>query len=281
MRIEARDLQSALIEASKNLECSVIDLEYNIIQHPKSGFLGFGRKNAIIEANAKVKHFKKNHSHNHKNYNKFSRKNEEENKFEPDKEVKTDKTINDYAISDQTNKEKYRVKNDEIFNSFHRESQEDKNIEDILDEIRIQLECLLKSSQFDITLIDLKMYDAESILIHLDGKDAALLIGKEAHRYKALSYLLHHWINLKYDLLVRLEIAQFLENQIQGMKIYLQGVIEKIKINEKGQTKPLDGVLIKIALEQLRAEFPDKYVGIKQNNDQRYVVINDFFKKDE
>ncbi|HHY2378617.1 TPA: Jag N-terminal domain-containing protein, partial [Campylobacter jejuni] len=49
----------------------------------------------------------------------------------------------------------------------------------------------------------------------------------------------------------------------------------------RGQTKPLDGVLIKIALEQLRAEFPDKYVGIKQNNDQRFVVINDFFKKDE
>ncbi len=37
--------------------------------------------------------------------------------------------------------------------------------------------------------------------------------------------------------------------------------------------------MIKIALEKLRAEFPNKYVGIKQNNDQRYVVINDFFKK--
>ncbi|KQH30247.1 hypothetical protein UD03_09075, partial [Campylobacter coli] len=74
-----------------------------------------------------------------------------------------------------------------------------------------------------------------------------------AHRYKAISYLLHNWINLKYNLLVRLEIAQFLENQIQGMQIYLQGVIEKVKINGRGQTKPLDGVLIKIALEKLRA----------------------------
>ena len=80
---------------------------------------------------------------------------------------------------------------------------------------------------------------------------------------------------------MRLEIAQFLENQIQGMQLYLQSVIEKIKIYGRGQTKPLDGVLIKIALEQLRAEFPNKYVGIKQNNDQRFVVINDFFKKDE
>ncbi|MEE6534503.1 Jag N-terminal domain-containing protein, partial [Campylobacter coli] len=50
MRIEAKDLQSALTEASKSLECSVIDLEYEIIQYSKNGFLGFWRKNAIIEA---------------------------------------------------------------------------------------------------------------------------------------------------------------------------------------------------------------------------------------
>ncbi|GKT38903.1 hypothetical protein LOCUS_09180 [Campylobacter jejuni] len=156
-----------------------------------------------------------------------------------------------------------------------------RNTQDILDEIRIQLVKLLESSQFKIELSELRMYDEDCVLIRLDGEDAALMIGKEAHRYKAISYLLHNWINLKYNLLVRLEIAQFLENQIQGMQLYLQSVIEKIKIHGRGQTKPLDGVLIKIALEQLRAEFPDKYVGIKQNNDQRFVVINDFFKKDE
>ncbi len=156
-----------------------------------------------------------------------------------------------------------------------------RNTQDILDEIRIQLVKLLESSQFKIELSELRMYDEDCVLIRLDGEDAALMIGKEAHRYKAISYLLHNWINLKYNLLVRLEIAQFLENQIQGMQLYLQNVIEKIKIHGRGQTKPLDGVLIKIALEQLRAKFPDKYVGIKQNNDQRFVVINDFFKKDE
>ncbi|CAM3960367.1 hypothetical protein CAHE111092_00120 [Campylobacter hepaticus] len=59
MRIQAVDLQSALTEASMNLECSVMDLEYEILQHPRKGFLGLGRKKAIIEANVKKRTTKK------------------------------------------------------------------------------------------------------------------------------------------------------------------------------------------------------------------------------
>ncbi|HEH6096019.1 TPA: Jag N-terminal domain-containing protein [Campylobacter jejuni] len=272
MKIEAIDLQSALTEASRSLECSVMDLEYEIIQHPRKGFFGFGRKKAIIEAKAKKRILKKNPK---KEFT--SSKNHKPETHEPKQESKIE-TKNE---KNKSQKEKYTVKSDEIFDSFHRESKGVRNTQDILDEIRIQLVKLLESSQFKIELSELRMYDEDCVLIRLDGEDAALMIGKEAHRYKAISYLLHNWINLKYNLLVRLEIAQFLENQIQGMQLYLQNVIEKIKIHGRGQTKPLDGVLIKIALEQLRAEFPDKYVGIKQNNDQRFVVINDFFKKDE
>lgn len=61
MKIEAIDLQSALTEASRSLECSVMDLEYEIIQHPRKGFW-IWKKKAIIEAKAKriLKNPKKN-----------------------------------------------------------------------------------------------------------------------------------------------------------------------------------------------------------------------------
>ena len=274
MRIEAKDLQSALTDASRLLECSVIELEYDIIQLNKKGFLGIGRKNAIIEVKDKKRFQKKKVKKEILNY-KFSEKiNEKPAKFEP--EIKENKTENS-----QISKEKYFVKNDEIFNTFHKESKKSRNNDDILAEIKIELTRLLESMNFKIGLSELKMYSDDCVLIHLEGEDAALMIGKEAHRYKALSYLLHSWINLKYDFLVRLEIAEFLKNQEQGMQFYLQSVIEKVKQNGKGQTKPLDGVLIKIALEQLRAEFSDKYVGIKQDGEQKFIVIKDFYKKDE
>ncbi|EAH6867854.1 Jag N-terminal domain-containing protein [Campylobacter upsaliensis] len=293
MKIEAKDLQSALTEASIKLECSVVDLEYTILQQHKSGFLGFGRKSAIIEVEVKrykKKHFKKENKPNFRNEEKSNhfqktdkvvktenefKKNESKIRKMEENEPKTEVKM------ESSKKEKYVVKSDAIFDSFHKEDHTSRNQDDLLDEIKIQLERLLKISCFQISLKEIKMYDENCIFIRLDGEDSALLIGKEAHRYKAFSYLLHNWINLKYNLLVRLEIAEFLEKQIQAMQFYLQGVAEKIKQSGRGQTKPLDGVLIKIALEELRAMFPHKYVGIKQNGEQRFVVVNDFVKKDE
>ncbi len=91
--------------------------------------------------------------------------------------------------------------------------------------------------------------------------------------------MLYNWLNSKYNLAIRLEIAQFLQNQEAMMDQYLNGVIERVQNSGRGQTKPLDGVLVKIALEKLREKFPDKYVGIKSGNDGKFVVVNDFFKK--
>ncbi|EMD8086371.1 Jag N-terminal domain-containing protein [Campylobacter upsaliensis] len=283
MKIEAKDLQSALTEASIKLECSVVDLEYTILQQHKSGFLGFGRKSAIIEVEVKrykKKHFKKENKPNFRNEEKSNHFQKTDKVVKTENEFKKNESKTEVKM-ESSKKEKYVVKSDAIFDSFHKEDHTSRNQDDLLDEIKIQLERLLKISCFQISLKEIKMYDENCIFIRLDGEDSALLIGKEAHRYKAFSYLLHNWINLKYNLLVRLEIAEFLEKQIQAMQFYLQGVAEKIKQSGRGQTKPLDGVLIKIALEELRAMFPHKYVGIKQNGEQRFVVVNDFVKKDE
>ena len=50
MRVEAPTLQDAISQAAQNLDFSVIVVEIEIIQKPSSGFLGFFKKNAIIEA---------------------------------------------------------------------------------------------------------------------------------------------------------------------------------------------------------------------------------------
>ncbi|WP_416862382.1 Jag N-terminal domain-containing protein, partial [Helicobacter ganmani] len=52
-KIEAETLENALIIASNDFECSVVDLEYEIIQNPSKGFLGIGKKLAIICAQPK------------------------------------------------------------------------------------------------------------------------------------------------------------------------------------------------------------------------------------
>ena len=149
----------------------------------------------------------------------------------------------------------------------------------ILPEIKEGMTRLFKASCFEIDKVEVSKFNDETVLIELDGADAALLIGKEGYRYKAISYMLYNWLNSKYNLAIRLEIAQFLQNQEAMMDQYLNGVIERVQNSGRVQTKPLDGVLVKIALEKLREKFPDKYVGIKSGNDGKFVVVNDFFKK--
>lgn len=164
-----------------------------------------------------------------------------------------------------------------IDQNFHHEKRE---INDVIDEVRVQVKNLFKYSCFTLESPLVSKYSDDTILIEFSGEDAALLIGKEGYRYKALSYLLYNWINLKYGLNIRLEIAEFLKNQEEMIEKYLVPVIERIRNSGKGQTKILDGVLIKIALEALRGEFPEKYVGIKSGKDGgKFIVVNDFNRK--
>ena len=143
-------------------------------------------------------------------------------------------------------------------------------------EIRDRLSELLKSSCFDIDLIDLKV-DEDEVSVSLDGKDAALLIGKEGYRYKALSYMLHNWLMIKYNKNISLEIGEFIKNQSQMINNYINSIKPKIDEKGYGQTKVLDGILIKLALKRLREIYPDKYVAIKSFRDGRKkIVVNEF-----
>ena len=124
-------------------------------------------------------------------------------------------------------------------------------------------------------IIDTEEKIDENVYIKLDGEDAALLIGKEGYRYKALSYMIYNWISIKYNLSIILEISEFLQNQERILIEYLRGVIEKVKTARKAYTKPYDGALVKFAVDRLRAEFPDKYVGVKNDKNGKIIVIND------
>ncbi len=144
-------------------------------------------------------------------------------------------------------------------------------------EIKEGINKLLDSSCFNVALVELRIND-ELVEIKLDGEDVALLIGKEGYRYKALSYILHNWIKIKYNLNISLEIAEFLKNQKEMISKYLVSIKERVDQNGKAQTKPLDGILVKIALGELRATYPKKYVAIRTLKDGRKIVVINEFK---
>ena len=270
-KVQAPTLELAYQKAASDLGCSITELTYEVIQHPSSGILGLFRKEAIIVAICK----NKNASMRKKAPVKVIK--------EQTKEVLIQSDGENTVIEEQFSSSEHIVdnffssdKDDEI------ELSEEENEVVVYDElarlIEKELKNLMDLSCFDIDVVEVDVMD-NTALIFIDGEDAALLIGKEGYRYNALSYMLFNWLHSKYELFIKLEIAEFLTTQQEMIRNYIKPVIENVEKHGKGKTRFLDGILVQIALEQLREIFPDKYVAVKTTHGgKKFVVINEFKK---
>jgi len=156
------------------------------------------------------------------------------------------------------------------------EVEESLDIDSVIQKVTKELTELFKTSCYNIEVKEISKYNEDTIFIHLDGEDAALLIGKEGFRYNALNYMVYNYIHQKYGYKVRLEIAEFLKSQKEKLSEYIDFFIEdKIKKRGYGRTKPLRGILPFLALEILREKLPDKYIKIKERNGEKYVVVGE------
>lgn len=295
-KILAKTLQEAITKASLELECSVTELDYEVIQNPCNGFLGIGKKNAIIVATS-TKDTKDSHLATPSKKDEFLSKKSHPKKQE---EIKIPTKPQNLNKNNQANEDKriysshfdhhlgvnlqeahhneFEMEKSDIDKAFFREIQ---NPKQVIEEVQNELQILFASMPYKIDKIEVGIYDDQTLLITLDGEDSALMIGEKGYRYKALSYLLFNWIHPKYGYNIRLEIAHFLKNQEESMDIYLQTIISNVAQTGKAQTKPLDGVLAYIALKKLRETFPNKYVSFRMNSqDERYIIVSDFIKNE-
>jgi len=285
-RVEASTLEEAYQKASQLLKCSISELQTEVMQHPSKGLFGFLKKNAIIVATCK----------NTASNNVQNQVKKEEPLYIPSKEESAASEIIATVKEEENILESIPVESklvkDAIVDSFfevdyhNEETEKVEEVEEVeeksveYDELALmienQLKELLSHSCFEIDVVEVDVRD-NTALIFIDGDDAALLIGKEGYRYNALSYMLFNWLHAKYELFIKLEIAEFLTTQQEMIKSYLKPVIENIAKQGKGKTRFLDGILVQIALEQLRERFPDKYVAVKAGREgKKFVVVNEF-----
>lgn len=161
------------------------------------------------------------------------------------------------------------------------EVEESFDIDKLKDSIKEELSRLFENSCFNVNVAEVSKFDDETVFIKIDGEDAALLIGKEGYRYNALNYMLYNWLHQKYGFKVKLEIAEFLKTQEEKLREYLDFFIKE-KINPKGygRTKALNGILLYLALDILREKLPDKYIGIKERNNEKYIIVGEKYEND-
>ena len=295
-KIEAPTLEDAYEKAALELACSITELRYEVIQHPSDGLFGLFKKNAIIVADCKRDALSDNAADEIIQAiaaEEIVKEVLEEQKSVPEETVSEDTPLQEEVMEKpkpdesaqrvkHTLDEELTQQDDAILGSFFdghqamEEKRPENNNLELAEKIEADLAELLSHSCFAIDTVEVDVVD-NNALIFIDGDDAALLIGKEGYRYNALSYMLFNWLHSKYNLYIKLEIAQFLTSQQEMIRNYIKPVIEHVNTNGKGKTRPLDGILVQIALEQLREEFPDKYVAVKTIRDGRkFVMINEF-----
>jgi len=291
IKIEAITLDKAYEDAATALECSVTELAIEVVQHPKAGVLGFFKKQAIIVATIDSKMVSANKRKKPKAKDKPKEKIEEiQEVVKVKEEILTHTILNDTImpasfVSDQDDEDdddlasglSYTADYDDEFDEKEGDTQDLVNIKELALKIDKEINELFNLTCFEIDKIDVSVYDSQTLLVEFKGEDAALLIGKEGYRYKALSYMIFNWINSKYDIQLRLEIAEFLKNQEESVSRYLVNVCENIERDGRAQTKILDGVLVQIALRELREKYPQKYVVIRSTRDGlKYIIVNDY-----
>ena len=266
--INAKTLKDAYIQACKELDASIVDIHFEVVQTHFSGLLGLFKKDAIILAELKQK---------------------KENTKSEDVRVKPPRKVENLKIKEPeqkiehkvAGKQKAKLEQNDIVDDFYKQNVKkfkNSNIESHVDEIKDKLDLFFLKSCYDIDSIEVYAYDEVTISIDINGNDSSLLIGKGGKRYKAISYMLFNWIKLKYGYFIRLEISQFLETQEKNIKLYIESIEQKIIQKGYGKTKILDGVLVHIAIKELKERFPDKSIRIKDSANGKYIVVNEFGK---
>lgn len=269
-KIEAPTLELAYADAAAAFGCSVTALQVEIVQFPSKGVLGLFKKSAIIIANLP-------HTNPNVTTSAAAAAIEVEEPY-----VEEEVAV---AVAPSSAEPEELVLGDEFYeqaDDFEEEGELEGDFYEIsaqecADEVKEQINILFKDICFDINDIEVSVYDENTLLVEFTGADAALMIGKEGYRYKALSYMLFNWINAVYGMQLRLEIAEFLKNQEESISRYLINVCDIIDQEGRAQTKVLDGVLVQIALKQLRERYPDRYVAIRSTRDGgKFIIINSY-----
>jgi spoIIIJ-associated protein len=282
-KVEAPTLEEAYEIAATQLSCSVTELQYEVIQYPSKGILGLFRKDAIIVATSKVISPAGESLSESTSHKEMSIEEETASQIISSLTDETTASCVSHEEKQAVTEEMPKLQEDAVVDGFFdvdNSEKEDSFVDTALSQsIEESLKHLMEISCFDIDVVEVDVVD-NTALIFIDGEDAALLIGKEGYRYNALSYMIFNWLHTKYQLYIKLEIAAFLTSQQEMIRSYIQPVIENVKRHGKGKTRFLDGILVQIALEQLREAFPDKYVAIKTaRSGKRFVVINEFHTK--
>ena len=250
--VSAKTLDDAITEALIQLGVTSDQLEYDVIEKGNAGFLGIGRKQAVIKARRKVekkvndepvidfsdavkgvmKDSKSDNYHNHNNRDNKKKKDnrKKENYHKNNKNVtaseKTEK------VKEETVKTEKKEKNDKP----HKPVQERKEIELAkVEDITVKtceefLTNVLKAMDMEVE-IKTSIDEEGALCIEMNGDNMGILIGKRGQTLDSLQYLTNRVANKAQDgyVRVKLDTEDYRRRRKETLENLAKNIAHKVK----------------------------------------------------
>ena len=250
--VSAKTLDDAITEALIQLGVTSDQLEYDVIEKGNAGFLGIGRKQAVIKARRKVekkvndepvidfsdavkgvmKDSKSDNYHKHNNRDNKKKKDnrKKENYHKNNKNVtaseKTEK------VKEETVKTEKKEKNDKP----HKPVQERKEIELAkVEDITVKtceefLTNVLKAMDMEVE-IKTSIDEEGALCIDMNGDNMGILIGKRGQTLDSLQYLTNRVANKAQDgyVRVKLDTEDYRRRRKETLENLAKNIAHKVK----------------------------------------------------
>ena len=250
--VSAKTLDDAITEALIQLGVTSDQLEYDVIEKGNAGFLGIGRKQAVIKARRKVekkvndepvidfsdavkgvmKDSKSDNYHKHNNRDNKKKKDnrKKENYHKNNKNVtaseKTEK------VKEETVKTEKKEKNDKP----HKPVQEKKEIELAkVEDITVKtceefLTNVLKAMDMEVE-IKTSIDEEGALCIEMNGDNMGILIGKRGQTLDSLQYLTNRVANKAQDgyVRVKLDTEDYRRRRKETLENLAKNIAHKVK----------------------------------------------------
>ena len=277
IRVSAKTVSDAITEASIQLGVVSTSMEYKVIEEGSAGFLGIGRKQAVIEAWKKeekpVKPAKVEKPVKAEKTEKVEKAENKPAKKEVKKEVKKEAKVEKPAKPVKVEKvEKPVEKVVEI-----EEEKEEKLCEvkpETIAACETFLKDVLKTMDMEVEINSFIDEDG-SLSINMDGENMGILIGKRGQTLDSLQYLTNRVANKMQDgyVRVKLDTENYRQRRKETLENLAKNIAHKVKRTKKAVSlepmNPYERRIIHSALQS------DRYVSTHSEGEEPYrrVVV--------
>jgi len=210
IRISAKTVADAIIEASIQLETSSDNIEYEVIEAGSSGFFGIGSKQAVISVRKK-------------------------REYSSDLDLMEDTIIKDKIIKEK----KSEVKKSEVKKEALNTVKEAEKPIDKVETIKTAVEFIEKTCKaMNVNVVVKAEFDEENNLnADMSGNDMGILIGKRGQTLDALQYLTSLVVNKGKASYIRVKLDT--ENYRLRRKETLESLAKNIASKVKRTRRPV------------------------------------------